>query len=218
MNPHLITRIWKLITIGKNQIFIFSNLVSHQYNGNMKKQILLIAIVAILSTPSLGQYKLSGGGGYYGHDFSSPGFLLEFEYEKFYKDDFSAPLRADLSFFSDPDYNALVLDVHKGFRKHFSNGLFVEQSVGMGLITTFYKDDDIVYYDKYTNAVFHYHKAHFGLSPSVTLGIGYDLTHDSNKSNLLWIRPKVYWNLGLRPLNLPFYALQVGYTHNFKSK
>jgi hypothetical protein len=182
----------------------------------MKKQILLIATIAILSTPSFGQYKLNAGGGFYGTT-SAPGFVLEFEYEKFYKDDFSAPLRADLAFTSDDEFNALTFDIHKGFRKYFSNGLILEQAVGAGIITSFYNSDYIWSYDKYTNVVFHYNKPAIGFTPSVTLGVAYDLTKNAEKSNLIWVRPKVYWNLGARGLNMPFFALQVGYTYNFKT-
>lgn len=184
----------------------------------MKKRIILIATIAILSTPSFGQYKLSAGGGYYGYNVSAPGFLLEFEYEKFYKDDFSSPLRADLSFISDSDYNAVALDIHKGFRKHFSNGLILEQSIGAGLITSFYKSEYIWSYDDYTNVVFHYGKPHFGFMPSVMLGVAYNMTKNSEKDNIIWLRPKVYWNLGFRGLNMPYFALLVGYTYNFNTK
>jgi hypothetical protein len=129
----------------------------------------------------------------------------------------SSPLRADLIYAHDPDYEAVSLDIHKGFRKYFGNGLYFEQSIGAGLITTFYKTE-MFYYDEYSNGIAHGGQPHFGFMPSATIGIGYNVTHNSAKSNLIWVRPKVYWNLGLRGLNMPFYALQVGYTYNFKTK
>ena len=182
----------------------------------MKKQNILIAIITILSTPSFGQYKLNAGGGFYGTA-STPGFVLEFEYEKFYKDDFSSPLRADIAFTSSTDVNAITFDIHKGFRKYFSNGFILEQSVGAGIITSSYATEYLWYYDDYANPVFHYGKPQIGFTPSVTLGVAYDMTKNSEKSNLIWVRPKVYWNLGERGLNMPFFALQVGYTYNFKT-
>lgn len=178
---------------------------------------MLLTMLNLLVSPLLAQYKLSAAAGYHGYRVSPPGFLLEFEYEKFYKDDFSAPLRTDITFISDPDFTAVGLDLHKGFRKYFKNGLLLEQSVGAGIITSFYKTE-MFYYDQYTNGVSHGGKPVMGFMPSATLGIGYNITNKSAKSNLIWIRPKVYWDLGFRGLNMPYYAIQVGYTYNFKSK
>lgn len=184
----------------------------------MKKQLIILTTFVLLSNPMLAQYKLSAGGGYYGYNASAPGFLLEFEYEKFYKDDFSSPLRADISFILDPDFNAVAFDIHKGFRKYFSNGFILEQSVGAGIITSFYSTEYLWFYDDYGNVVFHYDKPHIGFMPSATLGVAYNMTKNSEKNNLIWLRPKVYWNLGFRGFQMPYFALQVGYTHNFKTK
>ncbi len=78
--------------------------------------------------------KLRVGGAYVGENFVRPGFVMEFEYEKIYTPFFSLPLRANLGYQVNKDYHAFFLDVHKGFRKYFRSGLFLEQSVGAGLI------------------------------------------------------------------------------------
>ena len=177
----------------------------------------MLAISAVLSPPMMAQYKLNGSAGFQGFGLEPTGYLLEFDYEKYFRDDVSSPLRVDFIYSHDSDYEAISLDLHKGFRKYFSNGIMLEQSIGVGLITSFYKTD-YFYYDEYSNVVFHGGKPHFGFMPSATVGIGYDLTKKAEKSNLIWVRPKVYWNLGFRGLNMPYYALQLGYTHNFKTK
>ena len=66
MNLPVATRIRNLITISQNRIFNLSNLVSNQNIYNMNKQVILIATIVILATPSLGEYKFSAGSGYYG--------------------------------------------------------------------------------------------------------------------------------------------------------
>ena len=164
------------------------------------------------------QSRLNLGGGYYGENITSPGIVLEFEYEKFFTEDLSLPLRADLVFFTTPEYNALVVDIHKGFRKYFKSGISIEQSVGIGLISSFYTLESIWFVDKYGNSVLYSEGANLGVMPSVTIGVGYNLTPGKSKTNTIWLRPKVYWNLGVRGFNLPYAAIQVGYTYNLKSK
>ena len=144
------------------------------------------------------------------------GAVAGFEIEKFFTDKFSSPLRTDVSFFLTKDYNALTIDLHKGFRKYFGFGLFVEQYVGLGAIASFYKVQSIWYYDNYGNNTRFKDGANWGIMPSVSLGIGYDLMHKKEKAHMIWVRPKLYWNMGFRGLNLPYTALQAGYTMNIK--
>jgi hypothetical protein len=54
--------------------------------------------------------------------------------------------------------------------------------------------------------------------PSVTAGLGYNLSKNRDGLDLLWIRPKVYWDLGFRGFHLPYVALQIGFSHTFKTK
>ena len=49
-------------------------------------------------------------------------------------------------------------------------------------------------------------------------GIGYNLSREKEGNDLIWLRPKVYWDLGFRGLHLPYSAVQLGYTHTFKTK
>lgn len=167
---------------------------------------------------SFAQTDLNIGGGYYGENFTSPGFLLEFEYEKHQTDNLSLPLRSDLGFFSSSEYNALIIDIHQGYRRYFNSGLFVEQSIGLGIISTIYKIESIWYIDKYGNVIRYRDGMNIGFMPSVTMGLGYNLSKNEQSKNLIWIRPKVYWNFLIRGLNIPYWALQIGYTYNFKTK
>lgn len=158
---------------------------------------------------------LRAGGAYFGENILHPGLVLEFEYEKGYTPVFSLPLRADLGYHWNQGYNAFFLDVHKGFRKYFRSGLFLEQSVGAGLILKSYRTE-MWYMDEYYNNVPHGNKPVLGFMPSVSAGAGYDLSRNKDHSGLLWVRPKIYWDLGFRKLHQPYFALQLGYTHTFK--
>lgn len=183
----------------------------------MKRTILIIAALAGIHLAANGQTRLNAGFAYYGENLSHPGAVLEFEYEHFTAEGFSLPLRADLGFHVNPDYNAFTIDIHKGFRKYFKSGLFLEQSLGAGVIAKSYKTD-YWYVDDYTQVVAHGNKPVWGFMPSVTVGAGYNISKEKEGSDLLWIRPKFYWDLGIRGLHLPYWALQIGFTHTFKTK
>jgi hypothetical protein len=182
-----------------------------------KKIILAIAFIAGLSTYTHAQSLMNAGIGYFGENGINPGVVLEFEHEKFHSDDFSLPLRADLGIYFKEDYQAFFLDIHKGFRKYFESGLFMEQSIGVGLIGKSY-ETNYWYIDEYANSVAHGNTTVMGLMPSVTFGIGYNLSREKEGNDLIWLRPKVYWDLGFRGLHLPYTAVQLGYTHTFKTK
>ena len=183
----------------------------------MKRIISILAIVAGFHFAANAQTNLSAGIGYYGENAINPGVVLELEHEPFFTEGFSLPLRADFGFHSSPDYNAWTIDLHKGFRKYFKSGLFLEQSVGVGLIAKGY-NTNYWYDDGLGNVVPHGNTTVMGFMPSVTAGVGYDLSKNKEGLDLLWVRPKVYWDLGFRGLHLPYFALQVGYTHTFKIK
>ena len=183
----------------------------------MKRTILIIASIAGFHLALTAQTQINVGIGYYGENVTNPGVVLEFEYERYFAEGFSLPLRANIGFHSNPDYSAYTIDLHKGFRKYFKFGLFLEQSLGVGLIAKNYKDN-YWYSDEYAHSIAHGNKTVLGFMPSVTLGLGYDLSKEKEGSDLIWIRPKVYWDLGFRGLHLPYAALQIGYTHTFKSK
>ena len=183
------------------------------------KQIIFILITAAgISATSKAQSSMSAGFGYLWPHNGTFGAVVEFEYEKYHSESFSLPLRTDLGCFLTPDYHTLFLEIHKGFRKYFRSGFFVEQSLGIGILSNFYTVESIWYYDDFGNTTRYNDGLNLGFTPSVTLGAGYNLTRDKGPDNLVWIRPKAFWNLGFRDFNLPYFALQIGYSHTFKTK
>ena len=183
----------------------------------MKKIVFMLVALAGIQLSTSAQSNLNAGIGYYGENMTHPGVILEFEYEHFTADGFSLPLRADLGFHHHPDYNAFTLDVHKGFRKYFKTGLFLEQSIGVGVILKSFQDE-YWYIDDYMQSIPHGNHPVWGFMPSVTAGAGYNFSKNKEGSDLIWIRPKIYWDLGFRGLELPYWALQIGFTHTFKTK
>lgn len=177
----------------------------------------LLAITLLLTCPFWGhaQHRLSFEAGYFGNHISQPGAVIGFEYESIFSPDFSSPLRTNLGFFKGPEYNSMFLEVHKGFRKKMSSGLYLEQSVGIGVTGTVFTLENMWYNDTVSGAIFRYKDGiNWGLSPSATFGLGYA---PENSPHAFWVRPKIYWNFFIRGLQHPYGALQIGYSYTFKS-
>ena len=185
----------------------------------MKRRIILLSFMLSISLHSINinaQSNLNAGIGFIGGSNGQSGLVLEFEYEKMYTDDFSLPLRLDVGMISHQDYNSLVIDIHKGFRKYFKSGFLVEQSLGLGLLSMSNKTGYDWYKDDYGHVLRYGDNAVWGLIPSVTLGAGYNLTAKKGTLNMIWIRPKIYWNLAFESLDTPSAQVQFGFTKNFK--
>ena len=54
--------------------------------------------------------------------------------------------------------------------------------------------------------------------PSATFGLGYKWANEKQGDSQIWVRSKIYWNLGFRGLEAPYGALMVGFTHTLKTK
>ena len=172
--------------------------------------------ISLCSTHINAQSHLNGGIGFIGGSNGQPGLVLEIEHEKMHSDEFSLPLRLDIGMISHQDYNSLVFDLHKGFRKYFKSGFFAEQALGIGMLSMSNKTGYDWYRDDYGHVLRYGDRAVWGLIPSVTLGAGYNLTSKKGTQNMVWIRPKIYWNLAFASLDTPYAQVQFGFTKNFK--
>lgn len=77
----------------------------------MKKIILILIVIAAITSLAYGHNHLNAGLGYYGENFVNPGFVLEFEYEKMHTEDFSLPFSSFpfTRFSFHPLFNLVVL-------------------------------------------------------------------------------------------------------------
>lgn len=179
--------------------------------------ILLVIIASRLSTTA--QTNFNYGGGYFGETITYPGIIVELEREKFHADYFSTPVKLNIGFYNHPrSHNALFLDIHEGFRRYSkTKKWYFEQSVGFGIMLSFY-NEDVWHVDDQGNVTTVSKFANLDYMPSITFGVGYNLTPNKNSSNFLWLRPKVFWQIPFNSLALPHLAIQLGYTRTFKSK
>lgn len=164
-----------------------------------------------------GQSLLNAEVSYSAESGISHGASMGLEYEKYFSNNFSLPLKLAAGYSINPDFNSFSIELLKGFRKYFGNGFFGEQYLGIGMMANYYKVEGIWYYDRFQNVVAFKDGANWGFMPSVTLGGGYNVTHKKGTSNFIWVRPKIYWNFGLRGLAMPFSSVQIGFTHTIKS-
>jgi hypothetical protein len=158
------------------------------------------------------------GGGIFTEGNGRYGALLEIEREKKFTEEFSLPCKLDISYFSSSDYNYWAVEIRQDFRRYFKSGLFCEQGVGLGILANYFNPDIYFYSDKYMSSLINDKKAKIGVQPLVTCGIGYNFSKDKNALNAIWIRPKIYWNLKIRGLHLPYCAVQIGFSHSLKGK
>ncbi len=162
----------------------------------MKKQYILAILTLAFSTGAFAQTNFNLGGGYFGQTLSYPGIVLEGEIEKIYSEKASIPIRLDLGFFVQPRNSyGLFLDLNVGFRRYFKSGLFLEESIGIGILQPFLHSDGVYQVDDSGSISESSRINPVDFTPSLTLGIGYNLTQNKEKQNLIWLRPKIYWQL-----------------------
>jgi hypothetical protein len=170
---------------------------------------ILIALLTIFGT-ARAQTHLNLGAGYFGHFATHPGLVLEGELETMYSEKASLPLRVDLGFYSHPRYHdGIFLDVNYGFRRYFQSGLFLEQSIGIGLLQTRINSDAVYNVDDSGNATETGRFYAPDIMPSLTLGIGYQLS----AQNKIWLRPKLFWQVPHKTSSNYHVAVQIGFTH-----
>lgn len=179
----------------------------------MKARYFAIAVFTLFSITIRAQTYLNVGGGYFGQTLTHPGVVLEFELEHSYSERASLPIRFDLGTFVHPrSHYGLFFDANLGFRYYFKSGWFVEEGIGAGVFQSWLHSDQVYEVDDAGSVTETSRINPPDFMPSLTLGLGFNLTRDSGKRNLIWLRPKVYWQVPHKTTSTYNFALQVGYT------
>lgn len=183
----------------------------------MKKiSIILVLLLSFIGT-AFSQKNIKIGAGYYGQMVTHPGIVLEFEKEQMFTEKASMPVRVDLGFYSHKrNHNALFLDINYGFRQYFNSGIFIEESVGFGVLGSTLNSDGTYEVDE--NGL-PYEVSSINqpdLMASITLGIGYNLSKNSDQKNLIWLRPRLSWQFPHKLSSLYSPTIQLGFTHQIK--
>ena len=182
----------------------------------MKKLILSIIVIMSFTTVNA-QSRLNFGAGYFGQTVTHPGIVLEIEYETNVTSTMSLPFRLDLGFYHHPrNHNGLFIDANYGMRRYFKSGLFLEQSIGIGVLGSAL-NTNVFTVDDNGNVSEGSKLNGLQLMPSLTLGIGYNLSKkNDNSRNIIWLRPKIVWQFPHKTTASYSPALQLGFTHQIK--
>lgn len=160
------------------------------------------------------QKNLNLGLGYFGETATHPGLVAHLEVEKSQSKKVSTLFRTDVgAYVHARNHVGAFVDVHAGLRRYRPSGIFTEQYLGLGTMLSFLNGDGVFQRDENGNIRRASSFANLDIMPSVTLGIGYNFSQDSGSANLLYLRPKVFWQLPFNNLALPHFALQVGFIH-----
>ena len=184
------------------------------------KRIYIIAVFVFACTlTNFAQTYTNIGGGYFGHMGTHPGIVLEYETERMFSGEASIPVRLDLGYYVHKrNHNGLFLDINYGFRQYFNSGFYVEESIGFGVLFSTLNSDGVYEVDDrgLVSEASRFNQPDF--MPSVTLGIGYNLSKNSDSKNLIWIRPKLAWQFPHKLSSLYTPCIQLGFTHSIRNK
>ena len=181
----------------------------------MKRIYSIIICLAFAVTLAQAQKRIHVGGGYFGHTLSHPGLVLEAELEHQFTAKASLPVYAGLGAYLHPrNHYGLFLEAGFGFRQYLRSGLFLEERIGAGILQTFLHSDGVFEVDDSGQVTEGSRVNQVDFMPSVSLGWGYDLSNGKEGRNLIWIRPKLYFQLPYKTTTNYHLALQVGYTRS----
>ncbi|PHN07907.1 hypothetical protein [Flavilitoribacter nigricans] len=180
----------------------------------MKYAYMTALLFSCLLTHLSAQSNLKAGVAYFGHTLTHPGGVLELELEREFSERASLPFRIDLGYYRHArNHDGLFLDAHIGLRQYARSGFFWEESIGIGILQTMLNGEDGVFEvgedgTVRRGSVFNQPD----LMPSVTLGLGWDLTHRQDRKTLLWLRPKLYWQYPQKLVSVYHVAVQAGFS------
>lgn len=185
----------------------------------MKKYILIISVLALTGTLTKAQKVINVGAGYFGHTLTNPGLVLEAELEHMFTERTSLPLYANMGTYVHPrNHYGIYLEAGAGFRRYLRSGLFFEERFGVGILQTFVHSDAVYRVDDSGQVSEASRLNQPDFMPSVSLGLGYRLGSKQGGQNLIWLRPKLFFQMPHKTAINYHLAMQLGFTHSLKSK
>lgn len=185
----------------------------------MKRFIILNLLLALAANGILAQRHFNVGGGYFGHTLTHPGLTVEAEWEHMFTERASLPVFVGAGAYIHPrNHYGVFLEAGAGFRQYTRSGLFFEERLGLGVLQTFLHSDGVYEVDDSGQVSEGSRSNQPDFMPSVSLGLGYNFTQGEGKQNLLWVRPKLFFQMPHKTFTNYHLALQVGFTHTLRSK
>jgi hypothetical protein len=185
----------------------------------MKRFIIFNLLLVLAASGTFAQRHFNVGGGYFGHTLTHPGLVVEVEWEQMYTEKASLPLFVGAGAYLHPrNHYGVFLEAGAGLRQYLPSGLFFEERMGLGVLQTFLHSDAVYEVDESGQVNEGSRSNQPDFMPSVSLGLGYNFSQGEGKQNLLWIRPKLYFQMPHKTFSNYHLALQVGYTFTLRSR
>ena len=165
--------------------------------------------------------KFGFSAGYFGYKFSNPGFQLGIENYIATTKNYNVIGGINIYYYNQKDIqSAMTISARIGQRYTANFGLFLETNIGIGIQQTFYVIKTLEH-NSGQSTFTESKMSKNGISPSISLGLGYDFSKKTKYPIKFHMRPSFYWLYPDR--NLVFqssYAIETGliYVPNFKKK
>ncbi|MFY0644325.1 MAG: hypothetical protein JXR19_07645 [Bacteroidia bacterium] len=177
----------------------------------MKKTTLIIVLLASVNLAMSQTWKAGLGIQTFSQPFA--GVFIEADYNQAENNKFETITRFSLGFRSQTiEHKSVNLEIHRGYRLRFRNSFYVEQTVGLGVMQSFYSES-YWYKNDWHNLIYVGKSGRtLDVMPSVSIGLGHYFGGENGDHNHVWIRPKAFFQLpNNNPSNVNF-TLQFGYS------
>lgn len=149
------------------------------------------------------------GGGYFGETLTHPGAVFNAEVGNRLSDRYEVIHSLDVGFYIHPrSHLALFFGLNAGLRRSFGS-FFLEHSLGAGAMLSWYNGDGVFHVDKNGSVRRASRFGNIDFMPSVNFGIGKKLLKD--QSALIYVRPKLFWQVPYNNLAQYRVAVQGGF-------
>ena len=112
----------------------------------------------------------------------------------------------------------IFADVNYGFRQYFKSGIYLEEGIGVGALISLLNNEATYEISSSGEVQKVSNFATVDFMPSITLGIGYKFSSEKIGTNLVWLRPKVFWQYPHKSTSTYNAAVQLGFSHRISSK
>jgi hypothetical protein len=166
-------------------------------------------------TPSNQRFSFSAG--YLGYKLANPGLQLGVEKHLATTNNFNVIGGLLLNYYNESKVQSAVgLHARIGQRYTAGFGLFLETYLGIGVQQTFFTNQTYEY-NAGVSTIKETKTSKPSLSPSITLGLGYDFNKKMDLPIKWYLRPSFYWIYPERNLLLQTsYALETGIVYTLK--
>jgi hypothetical protein len=166
-------------------------------------------------TPSNQRFSFSAG--YLGYKLANSGLQLGVEKYLATTNNFNVIGSLQLNYYNESKVQSAI-GVHARIGQRYTTGfgLFLETYLGMGVQQTFFTDKTYEY-NAGASSIKETQTSKSSISPSITLGLGYDFNKQMNLPIKWYLRPSFYWVYPERNLLLQTsYALETGIVYTPK--